>query len=190
MEEVFPNISIDNSTPRNIATLDLSYYPTERGPYNLDVEGDPGVSSGMLSNGELDDPELRWAGITRPLSINNFEEQNIEFIQFWIMDPYLSEPNHNGGDLYFNLGSVSEDVLKDDRQSFENGIDPNADLTKMDSTIWGYVPKIQPITEYFDNDASTRPVQDVGYDGLNDAGEADALVTSIMVWAIWVVRDS
>ena len=172
LEEVFPNISIDNSTPRNVATLDLSYYPNERGPYNLDVEGEPGISSGMLSNGQLDDPQSRWAGITRQLSINNFEEQNIEFIQFWVMDPYLSDPNHSGGDLYFNLGSVSEDLLKDDRQAFENGIDPVRDLTKMDSTVWGYVPRIQPITEYFDNDATTRPIQDVGFDGINDVEES------------------
>ncbi|MCT4622634.1 MAG: cell surface protein SprA, partial [Schleiferiaceae bacterium] len=100
-----------------------------------------------------------------------FEEQNIEFIQFWVMDPYVDNPNHEGGDLYFNLGSVSEDILRDDRQAFENGIDLNADLTKMDSTIWGFVPKIQPITEFFDNDPSTRPVQDVGYDGINDLNE-------------------
>ncbi len=172
LSEVFPAISIDRSTPPNIATLDLSYYPNERGPYNFDVEGEPNVSAGMQNTGDLNDPGSRWAGITRPLTINNFEEQNIEFIQFWIMDPYLSEPNHKGGDLYFNLGSVSEDILKDDRQSFENGVDPTGDNTKMDSTVWGVVPIVQPITEFFDNDPASRPLQDVGYDGLSDAEEA------------------
>jgi len=171
LTEVFPSISFDRATPPNIATLDLAYYPNERGPYNFDVEGQAGISAGMQNTGDLNDPGSRWAGITRPLTINNFEEQNIEFIQFWIMDPYLSDPNHKGGDLYFNLGSVSEDVLKDERQAFENGVDPTGDKSKMDSTVWGIVPIVQPITEFFDNDPNSRPLQDVGYDGLTDSEE-------------------
>ncbi|MGB0979470.1 MAG: cell surface protein SprA, partial [Croceimicrobium sp.] len=38
VDEVFPNLELDNSQPRNIATLDLAYYPRERGPYNYDVD--------------------------------------------------------------------------------------------------------------------------------------------------------
>jgi cell surface protein SprA len=171
IQEVFPNFSLNSNQPRNIAMFDLAYYPSERGPYNFDVDGEPGISSGMDNNGELLDPDTRWAGIMRPLQINNFEEQNIEFIQFWMMDPFLEDPNNAGGDLYFNLGSISEDVLKDGRQAFENGIDPVTAPASLDSTAWGYVPKVQPITEFFDNDPGSRPIQDVGMDALNTEQE-------------------
>lgn len=171
IREVFPNTSINNQQVQNISMLDLAYYPGERGPYNFDVEGEPGISSGMDADGNLIDPDTRWAGIMRPLTINNFEEQNIEFLQFWILDPFLEDPTNQGGDLYFNLGSVSEDVLKDGRQSFENGIDPATGATNLDSTTWGHVPRVQPITEFFDNDPAARPVQDVGLDMLDDPSE-------------------
>lgn len=171
INEVFPNTSLSNGQARNIAMLDLAYYPSERGPYNFDVEGEPGISAGVDGNGNLVDPESRWGGIQRQLQINNFEEQNIEFIQFWIMDPFLADPNNDGGDLYFNLGNVSEDVLKDGRQAFENGIDPITGVESMDSTAWGYVPKVQPITEFFDNDPNSRPIQDAGLDALDDNRE-------------------
>ena len=171
INEVFPNYSLNSNQPRNIAMFDMAYYPRERGPYNFDVEGSPGVSSGMDNTGELLDPETRWGGIMRPLTINNFEEQNIEFIQFWVMDPFLEDPNNPGGDLYFNLGSISEDILKDGRQTFENGIDPLQGSQVLDTTVWGYVPKIQPITEFFDNASNSRPQQDVGMDLMDDATE-------------------
>jgi len=166
--EVFPNTSLNSSQARNIAMFDLAYYPQERGPYNFDVDALPGISSGIDAGGNLVDPDTRWGGIMRPLQINNFEEQNIEFIQFWVMDPYLEDPNNQGGDLYFNLGNISEDILKDGRQAFENGIDPLTGLSSMDSTAWGLVPKVQPITEFFDNDPAARPLQDVGLDAMND----------------------
>jgi cell surface protein SprA len=119
--EVFPNMDRDPALPRNIPVLDVAYYPSERGPYNFDVAGEPGISSGINDDGTLRDPQSRWAGIMRHLQINNFEEQNIEFLQFWMLDPFLEDPTLSGGDLYINLGNVSEDILKDGRQSFENG---------------------------------------------------------------------
>ncbi len=171
VKEVFPNLSLSNSQVRNIAMLDLAFYPNERGPYNYDVEGVAGVSGGINEEGILNRPQSRWGGIMRNLTTTNFEEQNIEFIQFWILDPYLENPNHPGGDLYFNLGSISEDILKDGKQAVENGIPINGDLNQLDSTFWGYVPKIRPLVISFDNDASARSMQDVGYDLLNDNQE-------------------
>ena len=170
VSEVFPNRQLDAATPRNIAIFDLSFFPKERGPYNFDVEPTP-YSAGVEADGSLSNPSSRWGGIMRGLQTNNFEEQNIEFIQFWVMDPYLEDPNHQGGDLYFNLGSVSEDVLKDGRQAFENGLSPVGDLSVVDSTVWGYVPRNQPLVAGFDNDPASRPLQDVGLDGLTDVQE-------------------
>ncbi len=171
VREVFPNLQLDPAMPRNIPMLDLAYFPNERGPYNYDVEGEPGISAGMNQEGELNNPRSRWGGIMRSLQTNNFEEQNIEFIQFWMLDPFLEDPDLTGGDLYINLGNISEDILKDGRQSFENGIPPNGDFSKVDSTVWGYVPKIQPQVAAFDNEPGAREAQDVGLDGLNDEQE-------------------
>ena len=63
----------------------------------------------------------------RSLSTNNFEQSNIQFIQFWVLDPFNEDaenqnPNslHNGGDMYFNLGNISEDILPDSYKSYEN----------------------------------------------------------------------
>ena len=169
--EVFPNMDRDPALPRNIPSLDIAYYPRERGPYNFDVSGEPGISSGINDDGTLRDPQSRWAGIMRHLQTNNFEEQNIEFLQFWLLDPFLEDPTLSGGDLYINLGNVSEDILKDGRQSFENGLPLDGDPSRVDSTAWGLVPKIQPQVIAFDNDPNAITIQDVGLDGLSDAQE-------------------
>ncbi len=104
----------------------------------------------------------------RAIDNSDFETANIEFIEFWMPDPFFNNPGSAGGSLYFNLGNVSEDVLKDSRKSFENGLpDPNTGLNKVDSSEWGRVPKFQQqITQAFDNDPAIRRYQDVGFDGL------------------------
>lgn len=175
--EVFPFRSVANGTTQNIATMDLAYYPSERGPYNFD-DGSS-VGAGFDANGNLNNPASRWAGIMRKVETTDFESSNVEFIQFWVMDPFDpidGDPNHSGGKLYFNLGNISEDILKDSRKSFENGL-PTAPLTSananlVDTTIWGRVPTVQALVNAFDNTPSTRPYQDVGLDGLNNNEEA------------------
>ncbi len=172
LAEVFPNIPLQPGMARNIAMFDIQFDPRERGPYNYDVSGYPGLSKGLETDGSLKDPRSRWAGLMRQLTINNFEEQNIEFIQFWVMDPFLDDPNAAGGDLYFHLGNLSEDILKDGRQSFENGLSPNGLRVDVDSSVWGYTSKYQPVVDAFDNDPNARIFQDVGLDGLPDSDEA------------------
>lgn len=175
--EVFPFKAQQQGTTQNIATMDLAYYPTERGPYNFD-DG-TGVGSGFDGNGNLLNPNNRWAGIMRKVETTDFESSNVEYIQFWMMDPFNSEdgdPTHPGGQLYFNLGNISEDILKDSRKSFENGM-PTTALTSananlVDTTIWGRVPNVQALVNAFDNTPSTRPFQDIGMDGLNNNDEA------------------
>lgn len=144
-------------------TFDVAYYPKERGPYNFDVANiDP--NTGALLN-----PEKRWGGISRAIDNTDFEASNVQYVQFWVMDPFINNPNSKGGSLYINLGNVSEDVLKDSRMFFENGIPSPFDATKLDTTVWGYLPKFaQQITRSFDNDNAARKLQDVGYDGLDD----------------------
>ncbi len=180
--EVFPFKSPNNGIVTNLSVLDLAYYPTERGMYNFDDGSVPSIGSGMTSTGTLINPTTRWGGIMRKVETTDFESSNVEFIQFWVMDPFNSEdgdPTSSGGKLYFNLGNISEDVLKDSRKSFEDGL-PNtaidystgSNINLVDTTIWGRVPTVQSLVNAFDNTPSTRPYQDVGLDGLNNVDEA------------------
>lgn len=169
--ELFPlrNPPTGNISPY-LLVLNVAYYPTEKGPYNYDVLPTP-YSAGINADGSLREPETRWGGMMRTISFPDFERQNIEYIEFWMMDPYVDDPTHTGGDLYFNLGNVSEDILKDGRKSFENGLPTSAELVNVDSTAWGRVPTLQSLVNAFDNDPTARRYQDVGLDGLNDDDE-------------------
>lgn len=163
---IFKNYDEAAGVPTNISVLNLAYYPKERGPYNYDTNVKP-------EDGTLANPDKRWGGIQREITQSDFETANIEFIEFWMMDPYVldvdSARNETQGSLYFNLGDVSEDVLKDGKKSFENGLPTTAEITGLDSTAWGYVPKSQSLVNAF---ATTgRAFQDIGLDGLNDASE-------------------
>lgn len=170
-QEIFPNKEAPGGQVQIIPMFDVAYYPAERGPYNYDVLP-TNVSAGVNADGSLNNPASRWGGIMRRVESPDFEASNTEFIQFWIMDP-RTNPNYNGGDLYFNLGNISEDVLKDNRKQYENGLPKTADGTdvQLDSTQWGYVPRAPSVNYAFDNNEDSRQYQDVGFDGLSDAKE-------------------
>lgn len=184
-QDVFPNRQLAQGQPTNIAMFDLAYYPAERGPNNYDAVASPGISAGMdQATGLLLQPATRWAGIMRPLTTTDFEQANIEYIQFWLMDPFnddaLAKFASGGGDLYFDLGNISEDILPDSRKAFENGIPSDGSLSQanpadVSQTAWGYVPNIQPIVNAFDNQGGDpeRANQDVGFDGIKDDNEDD-----------------
>lgn len=168
-DELFPNR--DLAIIQQVFTFDMSYYPDQRGPYNYESRnsGEPPFSRGVRPDGRLVAPETRWGGIMRGIENNNFEVANIEYIEFWLMDPFIYNDNSKGGQLYLNLGSISEDILKDSRMQYEHGLSDN--LALMDSTVWGLVPRAQPIINAFDNNPALRVIQDVGLDGLNDDSE-------------------
>ncbi len=122
-------------------------------------------------------PTTRWGGLMRNIDQTDFETANIEFIEFWMQDPYVpfngrDQRNSNGGKLYFNLGNISEDILKDGKRFYENGLPTPAQNLPVDTTIWGKVP-LNPIqvTNAFSNEPADRPYQDVGFDGNNDDSE-------------------
>ncbi len=168
--EVFPNKEIPSGTPSNIPVFNLAYYPEERGPYNYDVA--PGTfSQGMNEDGTLQSPESRWGGVMRRIESSDFEQTNIEYLEFWMMDPFSEDPD-NPGELYINLGDISEDILRDGRKSYENGLPISEVVENVDTTIWGRVPSMQALVEAFNNNSGSRQYQDIGYDGLNDADEA------------------
>jgi len=182
--EVFPNKEIPNGVPTNIPVFNMAFYPSERGPYNFDVEGSAGISTGIDADGNLIDPSGRWGGIMRKIESTDFEATNVEYIEFWLMDPFNSDAEQeNSGKLYINLGDISEDILKDSRKFFENGLPASELVTDVDTTMWGRVPTLQNLVESFDNNPTSRPFQDVGYDGLRNEDEltfyGDPYVTRI-----------
>jgi cell surface protein SprA len=171
-KEIFPDKETPVGYPTNIPVMDLAFYPSERGPYNFDSK--PSTNSrGVDQNGRLLDPESRWGGIMRKIETTDFEAANIESIEFWVMDPFIYDTlnSHNGGDLYFNLGDISEDILKDSRKSFENGLPTTAEVKDVDTTVWGRVSKLQSLVREFDNNVTSRQYQDLGFDGLNSNDE-------------------
>lgn len=172
-QEIFPYKEPQNGVPNNMAVLNVGFYPTEKGPYNYDMAGMSGFSHGIDSLGKLTFPQTRWGGIMRKIDQSDFETANIEHIEFWLMDPFVEDADHTntGGELYFNLGNISEDILKDSRKAFENGLYSSDNIAHVDTTAWGRVPNIQSVTYTFDNDPAIRKAQDVGLDGLNDGDE-------------------
>lgn len=171
--ELFPYKQSANSMPTNISVLNLAFYPEERGPYNYDVAGAEGFSAGTNPDGTLNSPNTRWGGIMREMDNTDFESSNIEYIEFWMMDPFIENPNHTGGKLYFNLGDISEDILRDGKKFFENGLPTDGSDENVEYTVWGRVPTIQMIVTSFDTEDASREHQDVGYDGLTTERERD-----------------
>ncbi|MBB2149843.1 T9SS outer membrane translocon Sov/SprA [Pedobacter gandavensis] len=174
-QEVFPFKETGSGQPFALPTLDVAFYPTVRGPYNY-------TPTGFNAQGLLNNPRSRWGGLFRRIETNDFEALNIEFIELWVMDPNIYKPNGLGGDLYFNIGNISEDILKDGRKSLENGLPADGDPSKFDETNWGRVPKLQPVVQAFDNDPNARKAQDVGLDGMANKDEQQkfaALVNQI-----------
>ncbi|MDP3642090.1 MAG: cell surface protein SprA [Bacteroidota bacterium] len=170
--EIFPDRETPVGLPTNIPVLDLAFYPQERGPYNFDTNPSQ-YARGVNPDGTLRDPETRWGGMMRKIETSDFEAANIEFIEFWVMDPFVNDTlrDNKGGDLFFNLGDISEDVLKDSRKSFENGLPVTAQLKDVDTTLWGRVSTQQSLVKEFDNNIESRRYQDIGFDGLNDDDE-------------------
>lgn len=166
VNELFPYRELAYGEANWIQTLNLSYYPRERGPYNLDAEN-------IDADGYLLNPERRWGGIMRKMDNPNFEASNVEYIQFWLLDPFLDEENNNreGGDLYFNFGEISEDILKDGMKSYENGLPIDGNNDFISETAWGKVSRQNSLTYAFDNTANARLLQDVGLDGLSNDEE-------------------
>lgn len=168
-DELFPQTNLDLTQSTTLATFDLSYFPKERGSYNYDSEWNTKA------------PEDSWAGITRALTTTDFERANVEYIQFWMQDPYEGysiQASEGGtgqaieeGELFINLGNISEDILQDGRKMYENGLPESGEVDNTDTTAWGRVPTNSSFIYAFNEVDADRAVQDVGLDGLGDASE-------------------
>ncbi|WGD35442.1 cell surface protein SprA [Olleya sp. YS] len=164
VNELFPEQDIAQGQTSVLNTLDLTYYPVERGPYNFE----PGTENGTTVN-----PQDSWAGITRQITSTDFEQANVEYIEFWLQDPFQEDPSNPGGKLYINLGNISEDVLKDGRKQYENGLPQDGNISLLPQTVFqSVVPQNQALIYAFDTTGQERTNQDVGLDGYDDGEEA------------------
>lgn len=178
-QELFTR-DIPRGTLGNLLTFDLTYFPTQRGPYNFDVPGGyPGYSAGadvdIDGNVILNDPESRWAGVMRYMPNTDFEANNYEFVEFWLLNPFLEKPDGSGHDpdeegfLTFHLGNVSEDIMYDNLQFFENTIPVEEGNIPTRETSWGRVSLGIPKNDGFDTEG--QALQDLGLDGLDNVAE-------------------
>ncbi len=168
----------------DLLTFDMTYYPDERGPYNFDLPGGTAFSEGIDTSRNdtdrlyLSSPETRWAGIQRYLNNNDFEAANYEFIEFWMLNPFDSLPapyeqstDGEEGFLTFHLGNISEDILLDDQQFYENSLPQDGVAVEACPTSWGVVPLAAPINDAFAG--QNFAAQDLGLDGLSNMAEFD-----------------
>lgn len=171
-KEIFPAKESAVGEVTNIPVLDLAYYPSEKGPYNYDTYP-TSYSAGINSEGFLNNPASRWGGIMRKIETTDFENANVEFIEFWLMDPFVynEDGTMRGGRLSINLGEISEDILRDGRKSFENGLPTSTEVSHVDTTVWGRVSTQQSLVNAFDSNSAARAFQDVGLDGLRNEDE-------------------
>ena len=169
VRELFPNRDQNSysgaTAPQPI--LNLAFYPDERGPYNFNPN--------LTANGRLMQPGNTWGGMMRKLDTNDFEAANIEYIEFWLLDPFIytneqADAHEYGGDFYINLGEVSEDVLHDGKKFYESGM-PVDGSNSFTTTQWGKVPTQTAVTYAFATTSGSRELQDVGFNGLTDAEE-------------------
>ena len=153
--------SYTSSTSLNV--LNLAFYPQERGAYNLSTEVD--------NDGKFLRPYEKWGGMMRKMDNTDFETMNVEYIEFWMLDPFIYKPNHTGGDFYINLGEISEDILKDGKKYYESGMPIDGDAAYYTETTWGRVPNTNSVTYAFNNESGSRTAQDIGLNGLSSANE-------------------
>jgi len=164
VREVYPNKDTNQGESNTLSILNLAYYPDERGPYNLDPD--------LNENGRLNNPSKRWGGMMRKIDASDFETSNVQYIEFWLLDPFLytGSDTRYGGDFYINLGDVSEDILKDGKKYHESGMPVNGSATYTE-TVWGRVPSAKSVVYAFSTESGARSQQDIGLNGLADADE-------------------
>ena len=166
VREVFVGRDTRGSANPTLRSLDVYFNPWRRGPYNY-LDGGDNLTEFYRN------PTRVWGGITRqlPEGYTDFSVQNVEFVEF-IVKPYPQNGQiTDGAKLYVNLGTVSEDVVPNQRLNTEDGLPFSFDEDDLGdlSRIAGGTP---------DNaiDVRNGKTEDLGLDGLvsyTDGGNYD-----------------
>lgn len=176
--EIFPNLQIPPGQQPNLNVFDIGFFPRERGPYNFDF-------ASLDANGLITDPRKSFGSIMRRTETTDWDGANIDYIEFWMMDPFDKDLDQlrqwetgqtgavnanrlpdGGGDLMIQIGNMTEDMLQDGKFFFENGMPTPTNSLTSTQTVWGKVPGEQVINQAFSNGTDERKYQDLGYDGL------------------------
>lgn len=91
--ELFPQRQQSMSESNTLTVLNMAYYPQERGPYNLDADN-------INPDGTLQNPEKRFGGMMRKIDQSDFETANVEYIEFWMLDPFIYDRQTTGGSVF------------------------------------------------------------------------------------------
>lgn len=167
--DVFPGKKDYQTQDQYITTLDVFYDPTNRGPYNYNKN---------LKQVTEQEPERMWGGMTAvlPSGLEDLTQNNIEFIEFWVQsilpkgrEPTPSDLQDYNGNMYIDVGVISEDVVPNFRMNSEDGLVENPNNLVVDQRGRSYLPSTNPLTDgQFSNE--TRAQEDVGLDGAPNTG--------------------
>ncbi|MFP4228388.1 MAG: cell surface protein SprA, partial [Salinivenus sp.] len=153
VREVFDRDTRGTANP-TLRTLDLYFDPWMRGPYNYT----PDLESFVRT------PTRVWGGITRrmPEGYTDFSVQNVEFVEF-IVKVYPEDGDvDDDAMLYLDLGTISEDVVPNERLNTEDGLSLSFNPSELGdlSRIAGSPSQNGSI------DIQDGRTEDVGLDGL------------------------
>jgi len=152
-DEVFVGRDTQGEANPTLRTLDLYFDPWERGPYNY------------TKNLEdfFREPRKVWGGITRslPEGYTDFSIQNVEFVEFIVrVHPENGEVTDDAR-LFVDLGTISEDVIPNQRIDMEDGLSLN--FNEGDLGDLSRIPNAEPGGGI---DLQNDRTQDLGLDGL------------------------
>ena len=157
-QELFPGRDFNPMLPSILTLLNLSYYPQERGAYNV-------AASQITPSGTTKNSSSLWGSMMAPLPIHDLESSQYSYIEAWILDPF-SVGLASEGTLYIDVGKLKEDILPDGAISFEVAEEKK-------NSAWGKVAILPPQRYGFDHTGMT-PIeqQDTGLDGLLSSEES------------------
>ncbi len=161
--DVFPGRETQRQD-RFLNTLDIHFDPTQRGPYNYNME---------LKQQLEQSPEEMWGGMTAvlPSGLEDLTKNNVEFLEFWVQPllpggrrPTAEDLQDYDGKIYVDIGVVSEDVVPNRINNNEDGLVQRPESIRRDQPGRSYVPGVSP-----NNDGQfsteTQHLEDVGLDG-------------------------
>ncbi|GMQ81933.1 MAG: cell surface protein SprA [Rhodothermia bacterium] len=161
-EEVFPNRDVSGQIDPTLETFDMYFSPYERGPYNYTRD----------LGGFLADPKSAWGGMSQrlPEGFTDFSLKNIDFVEF-VFQPFPENAAQDAGrdaKLYIDMGSISEDILPDEKLNNEDGLSMS-EIGESSILIWGRSPNSTQ-NSVVDIDDGTKRTEDLGIDGLASYG--------------------
>ena len=162
VKEIWPERSV-SSKDNTISVFSVLYDPKIRGQFNYSLDLENKIYG---SNGET------WGGIQKamPSYITNLVDENIEFIEFWFqISDNINTYNYtrNSGEMYIDLGAVSEDIIPNGYLNTERGLQG---VTFKDD-FGTNIPQSPSTLQFI---SSTN---DLGLDGLTNSKEKTDLKT-------------